>query len=47
MPFAGLNTQSKIKLICISYFSGLKILFNTDKSKIIHFGFNNNEASHV
>jgi len=23
------------------------MLFNTDKSKIIHFGFNNNESSYV
>ena len=24
-----------------------QMLFNTDKSKIIHFGFNNNESSYV
>ena len=27
--------------------SGLQMLFSTDKSKIIHFGFNNNESSYV
>ena len=39
-------------MICIYYFNGLKIdkcysVGPTDKSKIIHFGFNNNESSYV
>jgi len=33
-------------MICINYFNNLKI-GNTDKSKIIHFDINNNEASYV
>ena len=39
-------------MICLYYFNGLKIdkcysVGPTDKSKIIHFGFNNNESSYV
>ena len=36
-------------MICINYFNGLKIgkCYSTDKTKIINFGFNNNESSYV
>ena len=33
--------------ILFQWSKGWQMLFNTDNSKIIHFGFNNNESSYV